>query len=64
MREREFEKKEGEGWDFPGGPVASEGGLGSIPSQGNRPHMLQPKISQAAMKTLCSQINKHRKIST
>ena len=44
--------------------VASEGGLGSIPSQGNRPHMLQPKIPHAAMKTLCSQINKYRKIST
>ena len=34
----------------------SAGGLGSIPDQGTRSHMLQLKIPRAATKTQCSQI--------
>ena len=36
--------------DFPGGPVAktpNTGGLGSIPGQGTRPHMLQLRYGAA-----------------
>ena len=57
--------------DFPGGlvaktPCSQQGGLGSIPGQGTRPHMLQlrvcmpqqrSKIPRAA-KTWHNQINK------
>ena len=49
--------------DLPGGPVAKTlhsqcRGLGSIPRQGTRSHMLQPKIPHAETKTQCSQMNK------
>ena len=37
------------------------GGLGSIPGQGTRSHMLQLKILHATIKTRCSQINKFKK---
>ena len=42
--------------DFPGGPVAetpctNAGGLGSIPGQGTRSHMLQLRIPNATTKT-------------
>ena len=37
------------------------GGLGSIPSQGTRSHMLQLKISHATAKIQHSQINKRKK---
>ena len=46
--------------------VSNAGGLGSIPGQGTRSHMLQlrvhmpkGKILHAASKTKCSQINKY-----
>ena len=48
-------------WDFLGGPVVlrlpapSAGGLGLIPGQGTRSHMLQLKILLAATKVQCSQ---------
>ena len=35
------------------------GGLGSIPGQGTRSHMLQLKVPHAATKTQHSQINKY-----
>ena len=55
--------------DFPGGPMVkthapNEGGPGSIPGQGTRSHVLQPrvhmlprKIPRAATNTQKSQIN-------
>ena len=49
--------------DFPGGPVpktphSNAGGLGSIPGQRTRSHVLQLKIPHAITKTGYSQINK------
>ena len=40
---------------------SNAGGLGSIPGQGTRPHMLQLKILHATTKTLCNQINIFKK---
>ena len=51
-------------WDFPGGPVAktpNAGGLGLIPGQGTRSHILQLKILHAATNSCCCQINKLKK---
>ena len=39
------------------------GGTRSIPSQGTRSHTMQLKILHAATKTLCSQINKFKRIN-
>ena len=56
--------KTGQERDFPGGPGAEDGalpvqgGLGLIPDQGTRPHLLQLKILYATTKTQSSQINK------
>ena len=49
--------------DLPGGPGTKTPhsqcrGQGSIPRQGTRSHMLQPKILHAKTKTQCSQMNK------
>ena len=50
-------------WDLPGVPVvktlrSKAGGLGSIPGQRTRSHMLQLKILRATTRTWHSQINK------
>ena len=43
------------------GHAPNAGGLGSIPGQGTRSHMLQLKILHSATKTGCSQINTLKK---
>jgi len=41
--------------------ASSAGGMGLIPGQGTRSHLLQLKILHAATKAWCSQINSFKK---